>query len=160
MFDALCIILALFLYRGVRESYRNIAFVVLCWFVISDLVFHYLFLEFRADNDWAIYQLYNLVNVVVLYKLVKFNAFSFLIASIGANVLLNIVASAYFISNSISTELLQSYTYPAGAIMLVNIMYLWIMGNGTRPRDFQTNNRDSVLYFLFVRHQFYSGKTI
>ena len=91
MFDGICILIALFLFYKVESAYRDAAFLVLTWFVVSDVIYHYFLLDFRNANNWVIYQFYNAINVAILYKLKPLVKAPFILLFLGANVMLNIV---------------------------------------------------------------------
>jgi hypothetical protein len=148
MFDGLCILMALYLFSNTRERFKSIAFLVLCFFVVPDVAYHYLFLEFRAANNWVIYQIYNLINVVLIYKLYKNNAHLIIIGLLAANVLLNIVVSHYFISDLVSKIVYNSYPYIAGSIMLACLSYMWVLTNGNRTLE-RFNNHTGLIGVLF-----------
>jgi len=150
MFDGICILLALFLYSKAEEGYRNIAFFVLCWFVVSDAVYHYFFLDIRGEegNGWIIYQLYNLINVLIILKIRKLMSPLFIIAVLTVNVLLNIVASFYFISNLLPESVYNVYPYVAGFIMLLSLFYLWTVSYGIRLADSKGSNTNIISAIL------------
>jgi len=101
MFDGICILLSMFLFYKAEEGYRDIAFFVLCFFVVSDVVFHYFLLDIRyaAGNGWIIFLLYNTINVAIIWKLWKLMSPLFIRRVLVANVLLNIVVSYHHPSN-------------------------------------------------------------
>ena len=141
MFDGICILIALFLFNKTEEGYRNIAFFVMCWFVVSDAVAHHFFLDIRSakGNGWIIYQLYNCVNVWIIYKIWKMMSPLFMLLILGVNVLLNIVVSYYFISNMVHKMIYTIYPYPAGFIMVLCLFYLWMVGYGIRLSNSKSN---------------------
>lgn len=130
MFDGICILLALFLYSKAQEGYRDIAFFTMCWFAVSDIVAHHFFLDFRSANNWVIYLLYSAVNVWVIYKLNGLPESAFVVKLLRANVLLNIVASAWFLSSTDSEMIYNIYSYLAGIIMVLVLSYLWMVSYG------------------------------
>ena len=71
IYDGLCILLAMFLFYKVEEGYRDIAFFVLCFFVVSDVFYHYFFLDIRnaPGNGWIIFLIYNIINVSIIMKI-------------------------------------------------------------------------------------------
>ena len=142
MFDGICILLALFLYSKAEEGYRNIAFFALCWFIVSDVIYHYFFLDIRAANNWLIYLIYSAVNVWIIYKLSKLRAALFINRVLKANVLLNIVASLWFLSSTDDKMIYNVYPYPAGLFMILVLSYLWMVSYGTRILASQNNNRN------------------
>lgn len=142
IFDGLCILLALFLYYKVEEGYRDIAFFVLCFFVVSDVVAHHFFMGLRTakGNGWIIYQLYNFVIVAIMWKIWNMMSALFILFVLGVNVLLNIVVSYYFISNAIPKLLYTIYPYPAGFLMLLCLFFLWMVGYGIRLSNSKSNH--------------------
>lgn len=148
MFDGICILIALYLYSKVSRAEKSIAFTVLCFFVVSDVVYNYLFKEFRSDNHWVIYWLYSAVNLGVIYNLKRTGAHLVIMALIAANVLLNIVVSFYFISKSIPYWVYNLYPYPAGFIMVSCLIYLWMLQNGARRIDSLANNQSALGVFF------------
>jgi len=162
MFDGLCILLALFLFYKAEEGYRDIAFFVLCFFVVSNVVYRYFFLDFRGikGNGWFIYQLYNCVNVAIMWKLWKMKSALFIRRVLLANVLLNIVVSYYFISNMLPKLVYTIYPYPAGLLMLLCLFYLWMVGYGIRLCDNKVNHTGIICFLL--RHCVYcrSGRRV
>jgi len=157
MFDGICILLALFLYYKVEEGYRDIAFFVLCFFVVSNVVYRYFFLEFRAieGNRWFIYQLYNCVNVAVIWKLWRLKEAIFVRRVLLVNVLLNIAVSYYFISNMVHKLIYTIYPYPAAILMLLCLFYLWMVGYGIRMGNNKVNHTGFICTLL--RYCVYSG---
>ncbi len=150
IFDGVCILLALFLYHKTEEGYRNIAFFVLCFFVVSDSVAHHFFLEFRGANNWVIYQLYNLVIIAIGLKIYKMVSALFMLLIFTANVLLNIVVSYYFISNSVPKVVYTIYPYPAGFLMVLSLFYLWMVGYGIRLSNSKSNYSEFINTLLRV----------
>ena len=150
MFDGICILIALYLYIKVWRDEQRIAFTVLCFFIISDVTYHYLFKDFRGANNWLIYQLYSAINIIIIYKLRQLNAHLFIIGLIVANTLINILTSFYFISHSISSIVYSAYPYFAGAISILCLIYLRMLGNGARYLNSNVNNKSAV-GFLFRR---------
>ena len=152
MFDGICILLALFLYYKVEEGYRDIAFFVLCFFMISDAMYHYFFIDIRSGegNGWIIYQLYNIINVLIIWKIRHLSGSLFIRLVLTANVLLNIVVSYFFISNSITKMVYNVYPYPAGFLMLLCLFYLWMVGYGIRLSDSKDNNSAFINSLLRV----------
>lgn len=150
MFDGICILTALFLFYKVEFAYRDVAFLVLCWFVVSDVIYHYLLLDFRNANNWVIYQFYNVINVVIFYKLKPLVSAPFILLVLGLNVLLNIVVSFWFISTTDDKMIYDSYPYPAGILMLLALSYMWCLGYGIRRVEFYRNNRKFFYSFLRV----------
>jgi len=150
IFDGLCILIAMFLFYKVEEGYRDIAFFVLCFFVVSDAVAHHFFMEFRGANNWFIYQLYNIVIVAIMWKIRNMRSAMLILLVLTANILLNIVVSYYFISNSIAKIVYTIYPYPAGFLMLLCLFYLWMVGYGIRLSDSKINNSAFINSLLRV----------
>lgn len=133
MFESICILTALYLYANSAE-YRDISFSVLCFFVISDVVFNYILLDFRAENNWLIYQFYNVINIFIVLSLAKNKAHLVILGVIIANILLNIVVSLYFIS-SWGRWVYDMYKYVAGFLMVLALCYMWVISYGIRFLD-------------------------
>jgi hypothetical protein len=150
MFDGLCILASLYLYTKVWNDDKSTAFTMLCFFVVSDVAYHYLFKEFRVNNNWAIYWIYNAINLGVMWNLKKSGAHLIALALISINVLLNIVVSFYFISNSIGYSVYNIYPYLAGIIMILCLLYMWGLGHGAKRVD-SLNNRSGAVGALFRR---------
>lgn len=143
MFDGICILLVLFLFHKVEEGYRDIAFFVLCFFILSDVIYHYFFLDFRAANNWVIYLLYSAVNVWVIYKLGKLMSPLFIIRVLKANVLLNIAISLWFISTTDDKMIYNVYPYLAGILMVLALSFLWMVSYGCRLLVSKAHNRSA-----------------
>lgn len=150
MFDGLCILVALYLYTKAWNDDKSTAFSMLCFFVVSDVAYHYLFKDFRAENNWAIYWIYNVINLGVMWNLKKSGAHLISLVLISINVLLNIVVSFYFISNSIGYSVYNIYPYLAGIIMILCLLYMWGLGHGARRID-SHNHHSGVIGALFRR---------
>jgi len=150
MFDGLAILLALFLYHKAESGYRNIAFFVLCFFIVSDVIAHHFFFDLRESNHWLIYQLYNTVNAFVIWKLKKLGVSLFILAILTVNVLLNIVVSMWFVSNLIPDAVYNTYPYTAGFLMALCLFYLWMVSYGIRLGDKQGNNSNFIGSILRV----------
>jgi len=150
MFDGLCILLAMFLFYKVEEGYRDIAFFVLCFFVVSDIIYHYFFLEFRADNNWFIYQLYSAVNIWIIYKLSKIMSPLFITRILKVNVLLNIVVSLWFLSTTDDKIIYNVYPYLAGILMVLALSFLWMVSYGARLLVSKGNNRSPFCRRVWV----------
>lgn len=140
IFDGLCILTAMFLFYKVEEGYRDIAFFVLCFFVISDAVAHHFFMDIRNANNWIIYQLYNFVIILIMWRIWNMVSALFILYVLGANVLLNIVVSYYFISNMVPKLIYTIYPYPAGFLMLLCLFYLWMVSYGIRLSNSKVNH--------------------
>ncbi len=143
MFDGICILIALFLFYKVEEGYRDIAFFVLCFFIVSDVIYHYFFLDLRNANNWLIYQFYNVVNIWIIYKLGKIMSPQFIIRVLKANVLLNIVISLWFISTTDGKMIYNVYPYLAGVFMVLALSFLWMVSYGVRLLASKSHNRSA-----------------
>ena len=132
----------MFLFYKVEEGYRDIAFFVLCFFVVSDAVAHHFFLDIRSakGNGWIIFVLYNIINVSIIWKLWVLKSPLFIRHVLVANVALNIVVSYYFISNSVSKLVYTLYEYPAAILMALCLFFLWMAGYGNRLCNSKINN--------------------
>jgi len=150
MFDGLCILLALFLFYKAEKGYRDIAFFVLCFFVVSDVFYHYFFLDLRdaPGNGWIIFQFYNAINVAIIWKLWKLMSPLFIRRVLATNVLLNIVVSYYFISDSVSDLVYTMYEYPAGFLMILCLFFLWMISYGIRLGNSKVNHTGVVCSLL------------
>jgi len=153
MFDGICILVALLLCSYVQNQERKIAFIVLSFFVISDVAYNYFFEEFRANNNWFIYQMYNVIDVIVIYGLKRLNAHLFIIGLIALNVLINIVVSFYFISDLIPRSFYDYYKFAAGTVAILSLCYLWMIGYGSKYINSLGNSKNvvSVLFRRFSR---------
>jgi hypothetical protein len=154
--DGAILLAAFYLYVKATLDYKNIALVVFLWLLVSDVTYNYFFLEFRAQNNWVIYQLYNLINTAVILFLAKNKSHLVILGLIVANVLLNIVVSYYFIANSVSHMVYNLYPYVATAIAISALAYLWMLGNGVRFLDSDDNNRGYIANLLRVRYGVYN----
>jgi len=152
MFDGICILLALFLYHKAETGYRNIAFFVLCFFVVSDVVYNYFLLDLRYQpgHGWIIFMLYSFVNCWIIYKLWRLSSPISIRCVLATNVLLNIVASNYFTSNTIPDLVYTMYEYPAGLLMISCLIFLWMVSYGIRLGDKQGNNSNFISAVLRV----------
>ena len=154
--DGLILLAAFYLYLKATLNYKNIALVVFLWLLVSDVTYNYFFLEFRAANNWVIYQLYNTINITVMYFLAYNKSHLVIIGLIIANVLLNIVVSYYFIGNSVPYWVYNLYPYVANAIAILSLCYLWMLGNGVKRLDSDNNHRGYIANLLRVRYGVYS----
>jgi len=141
MFDGLCILAALTLFWLACEVYRNIAFLVLCFFVVSEVTHTNFFLTFRSANPWFIYQLYSLINVIIIYRLYKAKAHISIVGLITLNVLLNIVVSYYLISDVLPKAIFILYPDIAGIIAVLCLVYMGaITRYGNRYLDYKNHS--------------------
>lgn len=150
MFDGVCILMSLFLFYNTPYQSRKLAFSVLFYFIVSDVIYHYFLIDFRQANNWVIYWLYNLVNIFVLVRSYIIKAHYLIFILMGLNVLLNVITSMWFVSDIISDVIYNSYSYSAGAIMIVCLFYMWTLANGNKLFDGENNNSDFI-NFLFRR---------
>ena len=89
--DGAILLAAFYLYVKATLDYKNIALVVFLWLLVSDVTYNYFFLEFRAANNWVIYQLYNVINISVMYFLAYNKSHIVMLGLIITNIMLNIV---------------------------------------------------------------------
>ena len=154
-FDGVCALLGFFyLYPRAKEEFKSISYHVLGFFVVSEIVYQRFFLDFRGDNGWAIYWIYNSINVYLLLALWKRRAHMVIILLLSSNVLLNIVAAQYFTSEAIPESVYNLYPYPAAVIMLLSVFYMWSLSNGGRILD-RKANQYGIADFLFRRSSGY-----
>ena len=152
MFDGICILISLLLFSKARVEYRDVSFLVLCFFVITEACYQHFFLEFRAANNWFIYLLYSLIYIPIIHKLKKSNAHLVIIDAIRVNVLLNIVVSFYFIGDTVPKLIYDVYPYLAGLIMIICLIYQWMWSYGTRFIDSFSNNKNIITRILRLRY--------
>jgi len=150
--DGVFILLAFYLYQKATLDYKNIALVVFLWFLVSDVVYHHAFLGFRAENNWAIYQFYNMINIAVILFLANNKSHMVIIVLIIANILLNIVASYYFISDLMPISVYNSYPYFAKTIAFLALIYMWMLGHGVKFLDSDDHNRSYLINLLRIRY--------
>ena len=127
MFDFACILIALFIYYKTDNKNNNISFVLMSWFVISDLSYTYLFTEFRQLEHWLIYQIYNSINSITIYLLAKLNAHVFILIVLAMNILLNVTCSMYFVYQFIPESVYNAYYYGAVTITIWVLIYMIII---------------------------------
>lgn len=139
--DGTLMLTAFYLYNKTPPVYEKISLAVFLWFFISDIVAHHFLLDLRSSNHWVIYQLYNLINVAVMYFLFKNKSHVSILAILVANVLLNIIASLYFVGSTIPIEVYNIYPYLAGVCMILAILYMWALSNGNNIANGNDNNR-------------------
>jgi len=131
-FDGIAILLALLFYRQSAPEHERTAFCVLCFFVVSEVVYQRFFLDIRSQNNWLIFILYNVINTAVCYKLHQLKSHLIILLTILLNVLLNIVVSFNTTSDLVGQIVYTSYSYIAAALMLVCLWYMWSIKNGNR----------------------------
>lgn len=127
MFDFACILIALFICYKTDNKNNNISFVLMSWFVMSDLSHTYLFTEFRQLEHWLIYQIYNAINSIAIYLLIKLNAHVFILIVLAMNVLLNVTCSIYFVYQFIPESVYNAYYYGAVTITIWVLIYMIII---------------------------------
>lgn len=151
-FDGFALITAVFLVYGVKEEFRRIAITVLAFFVVSDTFYHYFLFDLREANNWLIYWIYNTVGILVMWNLKRLGAHLVITGLIASNVLLNIVASFYFVSESMPEWVYDGYFIPADIIASLVLAYLWVIGYGNRLLGNKINNRGFIRRICHVRH--------
>ena len=151
-FDGICIIIALFFTARASRQYQSICFIVLCWFVISEVVYNHLFLELRAQNNWLIYIFYNVINVIIALKLLSNQSHNVIISLISLNILLNIVVSMYFAGYLFPIFLYHMYPYIAASISVAVLIYMWDISNGARFIDRLAHNKNNFIRLLCIRY--------
>jgi len=151
MFDRLAIIAAFLLMLTSHKRYRNIAFVLFLWLLISELAYVNIFLEFRSNNSWAIYQIYNLINCATISLLKTLNSHMLPICLLAMNVLLNIAISFYFISDNIPIVVYNSYSYIAGMITLLALLYMRMLRYDNRLKRRENDNSNIINLLFFSR---------
>ena len=152
MFDRLAILAAFVLMLTSHKRYRKIAFVLFLWLLISELAYNNLLLDFRSNNHWAIYQIYNFINSATICALTTLKSHMLPIYLLAANILLNIAVSFYFISDNIPISVYNSYSYIACMIVILALLYMRGLRYGDRLK--RRENRDSGIINLlfFSRH--------
>ena len=163
MLDRFAIFTAFILWLTAHKRYSKIAFVLFLWLLIPDLIHTYLFLEFREANNWVIYQLYNCVNSATICALIKLYSHMLIIYTLAINILLNILISFYFISDNIPILVYNSYSYVAGMLTVIGLMYMRALHYGSRVRQREINNRkfiNLVFWSRIFRNKLFLGRDI
>jgi len=125
--------------------------VLFLWLLISDIAHTFLLLDFRAVNSWVIYQIYNCINSATILTLIKLSTHMIAIYVLAANILLNILVSFYFISDSIPIVVYNSYSYIAGILTVTVLGYMRMLHYGSRVRKREINNSNIVNLVFFSR---------
>ena len=148
MLDRLFIVASFVLMLTSHKRYRKIAFVLFLWLLISELAYNNLLLDFRSNNHWAIYQIYNFINSATITALTTLKSHMLPIYLLAANVLLNIAVSFYFISDNIPVSVYNSYSYIACMIVVLALLYMrGLRYDGRLTR--RENDNTSVINLLF-----------
>ncbi len=148
MLDRLFIVASFVLMLTSHKRYRKIAFVLFLWLLISELAYNNLLLDFRSNNHWAIYQIYNFINSATITLLTTLKSHMLPIYLLAANVLLNIAVSFYFISDNIPVSVYNSYSYIACMIVVLALMYMRGLYYGDRLTR-RENDNSSIINMLF-----------
>ena len=151
-FDGFALITTVFLVYGIKEEFRRIGITVLAYFVVSDAIYHYFLIDFRQANNWAIYWIYNAVNIAVLFNLKRLHAHLVITLLISLTILLNIIVSFYFISDFMPEWVYNGYFIPADIIALLILAYLWMIGYGDRLLVSENYNRSFINRVFRFRH--------
>ena len=141
-----------------HKRYRKIAIVLFLWLLISEIAYNNLFIEFRSNNHWFIYQIYNVINSVTVTLLAILKSHMLPIYLMTTNILLNIVISFYFISDNIPISVYNSYSYIACIIVVLALAYMGVLHYGSRLKR-RENNNTSVINRLFF-HRFRRNKQL
>lgn len=149
-FDGVCVLIALYLFSKAKPSMRSISFTMLCFFVVSEIIYQRFFLDFRTVNNWVIYWIYNAVSASCMWKFYQLKAHFLVFILMGLNIIVSSVASLWFVNEIIPKIVYNYYPYPAGAIMVLCLVYMWMLTNGNRFLDSKANNSSSIR-FLFWR---------
>ena len=148
MFDRIAILSAFILMLTSHKRYRKISFVLFLWLLISELAYMNIFIEFRSNNSWAIYQLYNFINCATIYTLKTLSSHMLPIYLLAMNVLLNIAISFYFISDNIPISVYNYYSCVAGMIAVLALLYMrGLHGAGLKRRENDNSNLINLLFF-------------
>jgi hypothetical protein len=150
--DRLFIVASFILMLTSHKRYRKIAFVLFLWLLISELAYNNLLLDFRSNNHWAIYQIYNFINSATITLLTTLKSHMLPIYLLAANVLLNIAVSFYFISDNIPVSVYNSYSYIACMIVLLALLYMRGLHYGDRLKQRENDNSSIVSMLFFSRH--------
>jgi len=154
MTDGIIIVIALILFSQAKKEYRKIAFTVLFFYVLSDVLYHYFFLDFRKANNWALYIFYNIINASILLKLDYLKSHNAIKLLIVANIMLNIPMSLYFVTNEQFKYMYNVYYYPALVIAILCLIYMGLiseLGNYIKSRSIFIDNSNPFVAFLCRR---------
>ena len=135
-----------------HKRYRKIAFVLFLWLLISELAYMNLLTEFRSNNHWAIYQIYNFINSATICALTTLKSHMLPVYLLAVNILLNIAVSFYFISDNIPISVYNSYSWIAGMIVLVALLYMRELHYGYRLKRRENDNSNIINLLFFSRH--------
>ena len=152
MFDFTCIILALIINANAKNNYKNIVYLLLCWFVVSDICYHYLILDYRDSHNSVIFQIYNTINVLTLYCLKKFNAHIISMLLIALNILLNVTVSLYYVYDFIPVIVYNLYKYPAGLISILVLIYMALLTKKGANVGCRSNSESFLCRILWMRY--------
>jgi len=152
MADGIIILFALYFYSQAAIEFKKIAFTVLLYFVISDITYHYFFLEFRLANKWPLYLMYNLINIGILFRLDYLKSHNVIKMLISLNILLNIVQAFYFITTTDSNFVYNMYKYLAVPIAICASIYMGLLRDGAKYLSIKTYNNGYIARVLCGRH--------
>ena len=107
-----------------RDEFKNISFFVLAYFVLSDALYHYFFLGLREANLWPLYLFYNVINVTILIFLDYYKSHQAIKFIIAANLLLNIIQSVYFITETKTSFVYNTYYWISLMLAVFALFYM------------------------------------
>jgi len=161
MADGIIILFALYFYSQAGIEFKKIAFTVLLYFVVSDVTYHYFFLEFRLQNKWPLYLMYNVINVTILFRLDYLKSHNAIKMLISLNILLNIVQAFYFITTTDSHFVYNMYKYIAIPIAILALIYMGLLRDGAKYLSIKSYNNAYLARVLCNRRfHFFRGDLV
>ena len=148
MFDFACIVIALLIaYKNTNKN-RQICFILLAWFVVSESAHTNLLLEVRAEHNWLIYQMYNIINVLTGYALIQSNSHVVMVLLMSVNILLNVITSLYF-AYDFMPDIVYNVYYPIAVLISLTVLIYMFILTQKRGRCGGSHNHKTDFHWIF-----------
>ena len=123
-FDYICIIVSMVLCYNANPKHSKISFILMAWFVLSEISYSNFFVEYQKVNQSFIYLIYGFITIPSAYMLKKLNSHIFILLVFGTNLLLLATTVLYFVYDFVPEIVYNTYKYIAALISLSVIYYM------------------------------------
>lgn len=152
MFDFTCIMISLFVAYKTKNKNRDIVFLLMSWFVVSESFYVLVSEIWPNSTSGYIHTIYNSINMLVTFLLAKLNAHMFILLVMAINLLLNITSTLYYEYYFVSDLVYNTYFYPAATISFLVLIYMITISKKGLPFGFKPSNNSIISRVLRLRH--------
>lgn len=152
MFDFTCIMVSLIVAYKTKNKNRDIVFLLMAWFVVSEIFYTLVSDIWPNSTSGYIHTIYNSINMLVTFLLVKLNAHVFMLLVMAINLLLNAASTLYYEYYFVGEIVYNTFFYPAAAVSFLVLTYMITISKKGLPFGFKSSNNNIISHILCLRY--------